>query len=91
MNWVRKESSEQCSRESPLCTAKGGGRENDPGEGDRYLRVMNPPPSLLDSTRKNSPDFRPQFSSFQQINLAFTVADTVSNIKRGTVDVRNGQ
>lgn len=74
-----------------------GEGENNPGEaeGDRYLRVMNPlsdsSPLSSDSTRKNSPDFRPQFSSFQQINLAFTVADTVSNIKRGTVDVRNGQ
>lgn len=74
-----------------------GEGENNPGEaeGDRYLRVMNPlsdsSPLSPDSTRKNSPDFRPQFSSFQQINLAFTVADTVSNIKRGTVDVRNGQ
>lgn len=74
-----------------------GEGENNPGEaeGDRYLRVMNPlsdsSPLSSDNTRKNSPDFRPQFSSFQQINLAFTVADTVSNIKRGTVDVRNGQ
>ena len=77
---------------APLRTGEG---ENNRGEGivtyASWTLLAIPAPFSSDSTRKNSPDFRPQFSSFQQINLAFTVADTVSNIKRGTVDVRNGQ